>query len=78
MFFLYYYKKVYTVNVNNFSNIYKSNQLSIASNHCIRIIRIISYLFPARDGDEREKWIQGLENVILRHSSDHQVIIVKI
>ena len=32
-----------------------------------------TFHFQARDGDEREKWIQGLENTILRHSSDHQI-----
>ncbi|XP_071120773.1 oxysterol-binding protein-related protein 9-like isoform X1 [Mytilus edulis] len=32
-----------------------------------------TFHFQARDGDEREKWIQGLENSILRHSADHQV-----
>jgi len=26
-------------------------------------------IFPARDADEREKWIQGLENAILSHSN---------
>ncbi|XP_063441837.1 oxysterol-binding protein-related protein 9-like isoform X2 [Mytilus trossulus] len=32
-----------------------------------------TFHFQARDGDEREKWIHGLENSILRHSADHQV-----
>ncbi|XP_052066520.1 oxysterol-binding protein-related protein 9-like isoform X2 [Mytilus californianus] len=36
-----------------------------------------TFHFQARDGDEREKWIQGLENAILRHSADHQVMGLK-
>ncbi|OWF54381.1 Oxysterol-binding protein-related protein 9 [Mizuhopecten yessoensis] len=31
-----------------------------------------TFHFQARDADEREKWIQGLENAILRHSHTHK------